>query len=310
MFTLPLHSYHKSARFKSINVNPRKRKRKDPRPPEQGRLQDAQVTDSHSESLGSPPPSQWPRVSALLTPDEIYQYAVAGQSLENGLQGYPFPHADSANRDGPSRFEYGLRQELNRDLALDPGRDSLPFVGSLHQQHLAVMTTILHRSLLEQDFVRAGRALAMILRDEVAGRAVDIRAEGRWGFGAEILIRQDAQREHRSRELFSSSSVEQDRVLEQPLLWFTRKGFEDAKRYYERLIVQYPFYKQNPGAVNALDFYPAMFGLWICVVHQEARLKSLGSKSGDDSDVSSAHHQEVVRAPGHLGGAIASQRNR
>jgi RNA polymerase I specific initiation factor len=164
------------------------------------------------------------------------------------------------------------------------------------------MTTILHRSLLEEDFVRASRALGMLLRDEVGGKPIDIRAEGRWGIGAEILIRQDAQRQHRSREQSRSSSKEQNSSSEEPRAWFTRKGLEDAKKYYERLIVQYPFYKQNPGAVSALDFYPAMFGLWIHVVHQEAKIQCpesdfVGNGLDADGELMSGEASPVMQNP-------------
>jgi RNA polymerase I specific initiation factor len=244
------------------------------------------VTDSSARSLDSPSPSQQSAFSAVLTPDEIYQYAVAGQPVEDELQGYGFPHAKTGNKDQPSKFDYDLRQQLKSHR---PASGDNPLVTrSLHQQHLAVITTILHRSLLDQDFMRAGRALGMILRDEMGGRPVDIRSEGRWGIGAEILIRQDAQRQQRSPEQFILSPTEQGSTPWKPRSWFTRKGFEDAKKYYERLIVQHPFNKQNPAAVSALDFYPAMFGLWIYVVHQEAKLKSLEPASGetefDDDD--------------------------
>lgn len=284
MFSLPLHSYHLPARSKSINNSPTKRKRKGSRTTVQQISHDAQLTDGYSGSLGSPSFLQQSAFSAVLTPDEIYQYAVAGQLLEDELQGHPFPHEDFTSTDGPSRFEHNLRHQLKPVHASLSGKGGPSGVLSLHQQHLAVMTTILHRSLLEKDFVRAGRALGMILRDEREGMPVDVRAEGRWGIGAEILMRQDAQRQHSLWEQ-SSTSIEERRIPARPRAWFTRKGFEDAKKYYERLIVQYPFYKQNPGAVSALDFYPAMFGLWIYVVHQEAKLTSLESaQNGTESD--------------------------
>lgn len=288
MFSLPLHSYQQPTQSRSKSSGPRKRKRKGSRTPEQMRSQNPQETDSYAGSTGSPSPSRQAALSAVLTPDEIYQYAVAGQPVEDELQGYPFPHADFGNRDTPSRFDYELRQQLKPALTSSTERDSPSISRSLHQQHLAVMTTILHRSLLEEDFVRASRALGMILRDEVGGKPVDVRAEGRWGIGAETLIRQAAQIQHGSREQSRPSSNEQNSASEESRAWFTRKGLQDAKKYYERLIVQYPFYKQNPGAVSALDFYPAMFGLWIYVVHQEAKLQYLESDfAGNGSDADS-----------------------
>lgn len=284
MFSLPLHSYQQAARSRR-NSSSRKRKRKGSRTAEHQRSQAAQLTDGYVGSLLSHSPSWQSAFSAVLTPDEIYQYTVAGQPVEDELRGHPFPHADSTNREGPSRFDYELRQQLKPTQAGSQGSDSLSVHRPLHQQHLAVMTTILHRSLLEEDFARASRALGMILRDETGGKPIDVRAEGRWGIGAEILIRQYAQKQHRNREQSGSSSSDENRTRGRPRAWFTRKGFEDAKKYYERLIVQYPFYKQSPGAVSALDFYPAMFGLWIYVIHQEAKLRSLEFLSrGNDSD--------------------------
>jgi RNA polymerase I specific initiation factor len=301
MFTLPLHSYQQPSRPKQSNSSPRKRKRKGFHPEEQQRSRDAQITDSDTGSLASSSPSRQSSFSAVLTPDEIYQYAVAGQSIDDEMQSHPFPHAHSANRGGPSRFDYDLRQQLKPSLASSSERNNGSVIGSLHHQHMAVMTTILHRSLLEQDFVRAGRVLGIILRDETGGRPIDVRAEGRWGIGAEILIRQDAQRQIQSQEWSSSSSGEQDKTSGRLRAWFTRKGFEDAKKYYERLIVQYPFYKQNPASVSALDFYPAMFGLWIYVVHEEAKLKSLDSESAETELAGDNELQDEPPSPAMMG---------
>ncbi len=291
MFTLPLHSYHQTSRPTTNLSRPQKRKRKGAHTPDQQDSHDAVTAQSYAGSLASSPPSHH---SAVLTPDQIYQYAVAGQSLEDELHDHPFPHALFADGNGSSRFDYDLRQQLKPPPA--PSSKSINALASrtLHQQHLAVMTTILHRSLLEKDFLRAGRALGMILRDETGGKSVDIRAENRWGIGAEILFRQDTQRRSGQGDLSSFSSNEQDKPSNRPGTWFTRKGFEDAKKYYERLTVQYPFYKQSPGSVSGLDFYPAMFGLWIYVVYEEAKLKSLDLKT-DEAEV--AGDNELWNAP-------------
>jgi RNA polymerase I specific initiation factor len=279
MFSFPLHAYHQRPQAKSNNTSPRKRKRKGSGAQEGQEPVQTQAADSYATSLSSRSASRRSATSAVLTPDEIHQYAIAGQPVQEELPKHPFPHGNSNSPDGPSRFDYDLRQQL-KPAHIPPAEKYTPSVcGSLHQQHLAVMTTVLHRSLMEEDFVRAGRALGMILRDETGGLPTDIRAEGRWGIGAEILIRQDAQVQHTRRERSGSSSLDQSKNGEKKLkAWFTRRGFEDAKKYYERLIVQYPFYKQNPDGVSALDFYPAMFGLWIYVVHQEAKLKTLNSE--------------------------------
>lgn len=305
MFSLPLLYHQQPPRSKSNNSSPRKRKRKGSRTPDRPKSRAGQITGSFSASLGSASISRHSALSAVLTPDEIYQHAVAGQPVEDERRSYPFPHAGTNNRDGPSKFDYDVRQQLRPFHDHPPGRIGVTGPRSLHQQHLAVMTTILHRSLLEEDFVRAGRALGMILRDETGGKPIDVRAEGRWGIGAEILTRQDVQRQHKSLEQSSSSSTVQTRLPERPKAWYTRKGFEDAKKYYERLIVQYPFYKHHPDAASALDFYPAMFGLWIYVVHQEAHHQPLESKSSEsesdtDDDLRHGSNSPTMRRPlGH-----------
>lgn len=48
----------------------------------------------------------------------------------------------------------------------------------------------------------------------------------------------------------------------------TRHAFLKAKEYYDRLILQYPYHKSKTTRVSSLDFYPAMFGLWIYVAQQ------------------------------------------
>jgi hypothetical protein len=130
--------------------------------------------------------------------------------------------------------------------------------------------------------------LSLILRDEVGGRGLDIRAEGRWGIGAEILLRQSTQFKHKPkvRGTDRPNDAENSIKSEQGPAWFTRKGFEDARGYYERLIIQYPFHKPNPGAVSALDFYPAMFGLWLSVVQEESKLHAEPVDESTSSEMS------------------------
>ena len=162
----------------------------------------------------------------------------------------------------------------------------------MHQQHRGALTALLHKALFEGDFSRAGRAFGLILRDGAGGQLRDIRAEGRWGVGAEILLRREVGIGHQKEELSAGRENEADSLSkseQDAASWFTRKGFEDAKKYYERLIVQFPFHKPNAGAVNALDFYPAMFGLWIYVVQEEGKLDQ---ESLDESTLSETSHAD------------------
>jgi hypothetical protein len=214
-----------------------------------------------------------------LTPDELYQCAVAGQSIQDGLLAPPFPHLDFHNEEGHQRFDFNLRQALQPQPDHGYSRDcsGISVIQSLHQQHLAVMTTILHRLLLEKDHVRASTALGMLLRDEIDGKPVDIREAGRWSIGAEILAHQDAEIHLPRREPSPPPPGQRDELDQKTRARPTRTGFEAAKKYYENLIVQYPFQKRDPSAVSASDFYAALFRLWISVVHQEARLREAKS---------------------------------
>ena len=121
-------------------------------------------------------------------------------------------------------------------------------VQTVKQQHMVVLNTVLHRCLLDHDWKRAGRAFGLLLRTEYRDAFVNLRRNGLWAIGAEILLQQGSdQRDKTARDL--------------PL--FTDQGFEAARAYYDRLILQYPFAKSRPQDLSATTFYPAMFGLWI-----------------------------------------------
>lgn len=136
---------------------------------------------------------------------------------------------------------------------------------NLKRQHFVALNTVLHKCILEEDFARAGRALGLLLRFEIQGRRVDLRHKGLWGLGGEILLR---------REAGSDAQASNDHDEE----WFTEKGFEDAKSFYERLILQYPYKKQRPQDVSAVHFYPAMFSLWI--MHLQSKYKKALNHAG------------------------------
>jgi len=76
------------------------------------------------------------------------------------------------------------------------------------------------------------------------------------------------------------------------------QGFEAAKDYYERLILQFPFQKTNPNAMSSLTFYPAMFGLCIFEIQQKCHqaLEKIRKSSPDidrsDSELASDQDQK------------------
>ena len=267
-----LHEPQQSFRSKQY-APPRKRKRHQ-------NLDDDDESDDDDLHLNSVQPS-------VSSHDINDPYRVAGWSEDIPLPGSSFPHAPAVKQ----RTRQPVSNNLQKDLAAlnpplyvpPPGeQDSTQ---SLRRHHLGVLTTVLHTSLLKHDFVRAGRAWGMILRTNIHGRPLDVRTHGRWGVGAEILMRKSSP-ESNSQEPLDNSAMISD------------QGFDAAKDYYERLILQFPFQKTNPNAISSLTFYPAMFGLCIYEIQQKCNqaLKNVRKSSPDmdqsDSELVSNQDQE------------------
>ncbi|KAL3488720.1 extracellular mutant protein 11-domain-containing protein [Aspergillus germanicus] len=270
--------------------------------------------------------------SAVLSLEEAHQYRVAGLDFNEELPGGHFPHGPAK---GKSRGVNTRRSTEKQPSSLSPHErisQSAAHEGNLRHQHLAVLTSILDRCLANGDYIRAGRAWGLIIREHFGGRPIDIRIGSRWGIGAEILLRQGQQKsieppetdreallsvllrqgQQKSTEPPESEREATERTDEPNGLWFTREGFENAKLYYETLVIQHPYQKTMPNATSALDFYPAMFGLWIYVTHEESAharrrivkgdLKLTGEASDEEDDQSdpghhyyrSARHQSMV----------------
>ncbi|RMZ80154.1 hypothetical protein DV737_g3048, partial [Chaetothyriales sp. CBS 132003] len=163
--------------------------------------------------------------TAVLSQEERVQRDLASHSLVADLPPSPFPH--------------GAPKRARRLPAARSGRfgraDSDAGHGSLKAQHVAAMTALLHRCMQQRHYARASRALGLLLRTDVGGRPIDIRAAG-----------------------YCQRAP------------FTRQGFADAQAFYETLIIQHPFHKPTPHSINALDFSLALFSLWIYVAQAEA----------------------------------------
>lgn len=86
-------------------------------------------------------------------------------------------HIDMRSRRGGHTKRYNAIL-ASHNLPISP---ALPY--SLRAKHQAVMTAILHRSLLEGDYARASRAYGLLIRCT----EVDVRRI--WGIGLEILLR-------------------------------------------------------------------------------------------------------------------------
>lgn len=212
--------------------------------------------------------------------DAALQYEVSGHPVGNTLPGSNSPHAfrqrstDSPQPRTKSNLSDGLAN-LRPPLSGAAGSGSnlgnaKPGAVGLRQQHLIALTSILHKCVLEGDFIRAGRAWGMLLRAEQNGQSLDLRITDRWGLGAEIVLRREAQLvQNQNGSGKPSTHHGTDDQHHMPSNSFNPQAFEQAKDYYERLALQYPYRKAFPHTTGPLEFYIAMFGLWIYSVQRQ-----------------------------------------
>ncbi|KAJ5638868.1 hypothetical protein N7528_001258 [Penicillium herquei] len=237
-----------------------------------------------------------------LTPNEAHQYRIAGLEPHQPLpRGKNFPHKPPLEK---QRSKKKLPVPVLKDLATLKEPIYLPQASAyhaddLHLKHLTLLTTMMHRCLLNGDFTRAGRAWGLLLREEFRWFPLDMRYTGRWGIGAEVLMR---------------GGLEQNSTREgHTPLPFSKQGFEKAREYYERLILRHPYTKSAPRAISAWHFYPAMFGLWIYVTQEESKVARKNiALNYEDSDRGSDEEDEEFeeRQSNHKRALMATLRGR
>ena len=251
------------------------------------KLSDDQDQEEHSEPTFSDDDEQSSiRPASASSSARLDPFYVAGQNSAKPLPPSPYPHGSATGR--KTRATAAVHD------------DQVP---SMNMQHLAVMTNIMHTSLLRGDFIRAGGAWGMLLRSSSTGRGIDLRKHGRWGIGAEILLRRDA-----SVPLMPTSRAEDgdpaadnlrtdrspdDELLKVPQM--SKEAFTAAQEYYEQLLLQYPYRKHVRKTIDALTFYPAMFGLLIyeAVEMSKRAIPRLGDEASAVSSPSSSGPNEV-----------------
>jgi len=286
LFALPLapssvtqHAESKTSRVKFSNLPVRKRKRSHA-------IEESDEDENSSLGGDAAAPANTNPLS--LTPAEIAQYQLAGLELDQDLPDVKgFPHKALPQSFAPRAKEGegrgrrdggGADIDENDNKAEEEEEDNAermsrgPF---LRNQHLSVLTTILHRCLGEGDIQRASRAWAMLLRTQISGRGIDIRSNGYWQIGAALLMRSLDKKKKYSYDDEASDDAEpvqeeeEDSGVERR--WGSREGLELAKSYYERLILEYPYNRQFQRSVSALDFWPAMVGCEIYGVQIEQK---------------------------------------
>lgn len=198
-----------------------------------------------------------------LTANQAEQYRVSGLHPGEELPTNPFPHA-------PTTFK--VKPRGRPALTTTPAPRKAEGPASLRQNHLSVLTAIMHRCLLEGDYDRAGRAWGMLLR---SGRAFDLRKDDRWGIGAEILMHRQSN-ERKGTDDKDSTDSDSDEGFQSQV---TVEGLEAAKNYYESLVLQFPQLRQH-ALPRAATFYPALFTVWI---FQVAEIKRRALESIQDA---------------------------
>jgi len=152
--------------------------------------------------------------------------------------------------------------ELQKQLLeLNPPLHRLPDMArtSLKNKHINVLTTVLHRCMLEGDFARAGHAWGLLLKTKVKGKLFDYRVDERWGIGAEILLRRHTHLDHGVAGRHGSENSS-DRSLDS---FISEEAFKQACEYYEYLIKLHRYRWFQKEYTNETDFYPPLFSVLI-----------------------------------------------
>lgn len=155
----------------------------------------------------------------------------------------------------------------------------------------------------------------MLLRTELGGHPLDIRAQERWGIGAELLLHTDTTPMGRAPDMAGQPFL-QDQALPANAAKSTLEGLARAMHYYERLILQFPYRKTAPDATSSLTFYPLMFGVWIHSIQlrykmamQESlqALKISRSRGSSDDMSSDEPSSDTTSARSQLHGGVAAR---
>ncbi|CAF9903305.1 MAG: hypothetical protein GOMPHAMPRED_000181 [Gomphillus americanus] len=230
---------HPLARSESVLSRTRSRKRK--------RNESEDDAESVS-SLESIKPQSSQSTWAEFKSSDVLQRKTAGLSAEEAVPGNHFPNRPkdykvylSASA-APSQIEKELASLKPPLIDHIQHENQLQLRSSLKQQHITALYTLLHRCILDKDYIRAGRAFGLLLRTESHGQMADLRDGNLWGIGAEILLCR------RKQEGIANAY---------------QRGVEEVRQYFEGLIIQFPYRPRSPESLSAVHFYPVLFGLWI-----------------------------------------------
>lgn len=221
-----------------------------------------------------------------------------------------------------SNHRGGRNDSSKKDLDGEEDDDGFQIHYSARMRHLSTLTAIMHRCLHEGDIPRAKRAFNLLIRT----KDVDIRVNGLWNIGVEILMREGEQQKQQpsitttdtaaaadkgkqpeedpwrlgqplvdSQQQDTQQAAEeggtlkensQPQPLQLPERWGSAANIDAVREYLQSLIQQYPYDKQRPHMVSAVDFWPALFSIEIYNLDAELKKATcqLEAKEDEDSD--------------------------
>ncbi|KAF3767865.1 hypothetical protein M406DRAFT_40074 [Cryphonectria parasitica EP155] len=177
------------------------------------------------------------------------------------------------------------------------------------EQRLGVLTSVVLRALEEDDIPRARRAFGLLRRSEVRGKPVDLRRNGLWSLGAEVLMRAG---ETRSRTVLPGGQQQQQEKEEIVVMdnndvgarnkttlrrWGSPANMPQLRVYLEGLIRQYPYNRLHPDSISSLDFHPVLFSceLYNTWIEHKLALATLDRASetwSDDLDMPGGRYSD------------------
>ncbi|KAK3368953.1 hypothetical protein B0T24DRAFT_681019 [Lasiosphaeria ovina] len=138
------------------------------------------------------------------------------------------------------------------------------------------------RCLGEDDISGARRAFGLLARARVYGPRVDLRYDGYWRLGGEVLRRE-------AEQVASASAADDDDEDGEEREARLRACLARQQAYYGALIQQYPYSRLHPRSVSALHFYAPLFecelrSVWAEYRRGAQRLMLQGTYDSDGSE--------------------------
>ncbi|KAK7981690.1 hypothetical protein PG996_009379 [Apiospora saccharicola] len=299
------------------------------------------------------------------SPDTLRQFAVAGldPGEEVPSKVYPkFPHKGISSRNNAFSFKRGGannnrkkggrmsaltsgseadvdtdvsdnnnrrgRNDSRKDLDGEDDDDGFQMNYSARMRHLSTLMAIMHRCLHEGDIPRAKRAFNLLIRT----KDVDVRVNGLWNIGVEILMREGEQQKQQQQPNATADATADDEGkqpeedpwrLGQPLVdsqqdtqaaeegilentqplqlperWGSAANIDTVREYLQSLIQQYPYDRQRPHMVSAVDFWPTLFSIEIYNLDAEFKkamrqLEARGDEDGNEIEAGESSENEA-----------------